>query len=138
METCRVITFEEEASFYEKEARAEFAKETGDGDCSVVNGILRRGMRVIAKARREIESCLAAPEWIPVTERLPEHDFKVLVYGGEELLYVNGILQPTPCVYTGYLYDIDPEPCFFTWDKPQNVIKNVTHWMPIPRPPKGE
>ena len=85
-----------------------------------------------------IANGVAMQAWIPVTERLPEHDFKVLVYGGDELLYVNGILQPTPCVYTGYLYDIDPEPCFFTWDKPQDVIKNVTHWMPITRPPKGE
>ena len=51
---CREMTFEEEAEFYEKEARAEFAKETGGGDCSVANGILRRGMRIIRKARQEI------------------------------------------------------------------------------------
>ena len=50
----REKTFEEEAVFYEKEAIAEFAKETGDGDCSEVNGILRRGMRIIRKARQEI------------------------------------------------------------------------------------
>lgn len=54
--TTREMTFEEEASFYEKEARAEFAKETGNGDCSTVNGILRRGMRIIRKARQEIAS----------------------------------------------------------------------------------
>lgn len=52
--TTREMTFEEEAVFYEKEARAEFAKETGNGDCSKVNGILRRGMRIIRKARQEI------------------------------------------------------------------------------------
>ena len=54
--TTREMTFEEEAFFYEKEARAEFAKETGNGDCSTVNGILRRGMRIIRKARQEIAS----------------------------------------------------------------------------------
>ena len=46
--------FEEEALFYEEEARAEFAKESGNGDCSKVNSILRRGMRIIRKAREEI------------------------------------------------------------------------------------
>ena len=50
----REMTFEEEAKFYEEEARAEFAKETGDGESSVVNNILRRGMRIIRKARQEI------------------------------------------------------------------------------------
>ena len=52
----REMTFEKEAAFYEKEARAEFAKETGNDDCSEVNGILRRGMRIICKARQEIAS----------------------------------------------------------------------------------
>ena len=84
--TTREMTFEEEAKLYEKEARAEFAKETGGGDCSVVNSILRRGMRIISKARQEIANgveireCIAdckncwktklvnAPRrWIPVT-----------------------------------------------------------------------
>lgn len=97
---------------------------------------MRAGAEDIADAL--IDRGVTVQKWIPVTERLPEQDFKVLVYGGNELLYVNGILQPAPCVYTGYLYDIDPEPCFFTWDKPQDVIKNVTHWMPLPLPPKGE
>ena len=49
------MTFEEEAVFFEEEARAEFAKETGNGDSAGVNNILRRGMRIIRKARQEIE-----------------------------------------------------------------------------------
>lgn len=59
--TTREMTFEEEAVWYEKEARAEFAKETGNGDCSKVNGILRRGMRIISKARREIANGATIP-----------------------------------------------------------------------------
>ena len=55
MDCVREMTFEEEAKFYEKEARAEFAKETGNGDCSDVNGTLRRGMRIIRKAREDID-----------------------------------------------------------------------------------
>lgn len=53
---CREMTFEEEAKFYEEEARAEFAKETGNTDSAGVNNILRRGMRIIRKARQEIAS----------------------------------------------------------------------------------
>lgn len=52
--TTREMTFEEESALYEKEARAEFAKETGNCDGSKVNNILRRGMRIIRKARQEI------------------------------------------------------------------------------------
>ena len=53
--TAREMTFEEEAVFFEEEARAEFAKETGNDDSAGVNNILRRGMRIIRKARQEIE-----------------------------------------------------------------------------------
>ena len=54
METVREMTFEEEALLYEKEARAEFAKENGNSDSEGVNNILRRGMRIIRKARELI------------------------------------------------------------------------------------
>ena len=54
-EAVREMTFEEEAKFYEEEAKAEFAKETEGCECSRVNCILRRGMRIIHKARKEIE-----------------------------------------------------------------------------------
>ena len=50
-DTVRELTFEEEALLYEKEARAEFAKENGNDDSAGVNNILRRGMRIIRKAR---------------------------------------------------------------------------------------
>lgn len=49
------MTFEEEAILYEKEARAEFAKENGGSDSEGVNNILRRGMRIIRKARELID-----------------------------------------------------------------------------------
>ena len=51
----REMTFEEEAAYYKAEAKAEFDKESGNGDCSKVNSILRRGMRIIRKAREEID-----------------------------------------------------------------------------------
>ena len=53
-------------------------------------------------------------KWIPVTERLPEIGIVVLVYSED-----NGI-----CVdyYDGDLFG----------------YHDITHWMPIPQPPKGE
>ena len=62
------------------------------------------------------------PKWIPVGERLPEEDEGVvLVYSGEV----------EPAVISG---DI-----FLEYDKYEGwVINNVTHWMPLPEPPKEE
>ena len=130
----REMTFEEEAAFYEKEAKAEFAKETGNGDCSKVNGILRRGMRIIRKARQEIANGVGfLPKWIPVAERLPELKTKVLIYGGNHPIWVNGVKKPMPAIHTGYTRGEDEG--WFTWDE-SYVISNVTHWMPLPEPPK--
>lgn len=59
-DVVREMTFDEEANNYEAEARAEFAKENGYGESSVVNNILRRGMRIVRKARGEIEELQAS------------------------------------------------------------------------------
>ena len=54
-EASREMTFEEEAVLYEQEAREIFAMEdSSDGEGPMVNQILRRGMRVIRKARELI------------------------------------------------------------------------------------
>ncbi len=72
-------------------------------------------------------------KWIPVTERLPESKTKILVYGGNELIWVNGVNKPMPSVYTGYMRGLDEG--WFTWNE-QKYIVNVTHWMPLPQAPK--
>ena len=54
-ENVREMSFEEEAVLYLLEAEGEFNKEKADGcDSSGVNNILRRGARIIRKAREEI------------------------------------------------------------------------------------
>lgn len=64
---------------------------------------------------------LEKPHWIPVTERFPEEKTSVLVYRRGDRL------QPTMridvCPYLG-----DGIFC----------LLNVTHWMPLPEPPKEE
>ncbi len=70
---------------------------------------------------------LKATRWIPVTERLPEPKQKVLV-----ATYLGG-------VYYGFM---EPRGKFYTAN---NTLADswcwepdVTHWMPLPQPPKEE
>lgn len=64
----------------------------------------------------------AAQKWIPVTKRLPENEQDIIAYmdDGEESRII-------PCNYSrGVWFD-----CMF--DKKAN---HITHWMPLPEPPK--
>ena len=54
-------------------------------------------------------------EWIPVTERLPEKNTWVLAY----------------CKYNGHVVDYLDINGLWSYG-------NVTHWMPLPEPPKEE
>lgn len=57
-------------------------------------------------------------KWIPVSERLPEH-------GQEVIIYTGNIQKPTVLAYQFW------NPKYDTW-------AHVTHWMPLPEPPKEE
>lgn len=66
----------------------------------------------------------SVPKWIPVTERLPED--------GSDILAVQsycGEVRIVPANYDrGVWYD-----CVFN-----RVAEHITHWMPLPEPPKEE
>ena len=57
-------------------------------------------------------------EWISVKDRLPEQGQEVIVYSG-------GVLKPTVFAYQ-------------FWNKHYDSWARITHWMPLPQPPKGE
>lgn len=62
--------------------------------------------------------------WIPVTERLPENDNEVLTASGQTVQIL--------------FYDHD-DADWYTVDSDISVhlfCDNVTHWMPLPEPPK--
>lgn len=61
-------------------------------------------------------------KWIPVTERLPEEDKPVLAW-------TNCGSFCESAKWTGYRWEV-------TWDYEE--LFEVTHWMPLPDPPKGE
>ena len=77
-----------------------------------------------------IANGVTVQEWISVTERLPEEGDYVL------------------CVLKGFNYGGKIQVCKFVpadnfKDKPyfehfRNGFPSVTHWMPLPQPPKGE
>ena len=56
-------------------------------------------------------------KWIPVTERFPENDTAVIVATD------NGIVFQCLYAYDG-------------WDLWDGYTVNITHWMPLPEPPK--
>ena len=75
----------------------------------------------------KIDACLVADalellkeqQWIPVTDRLPQDDEDVLVW-------VDGTHRDMAYRDEGVWYDEE-----------HNHLKNITHWMPLPKPPKG-
>lgn len=67
-------------------------------------------------------------KWIPVTERLPEPFVSVLACIPSE--------APLPTVHESYVADHDKWVCILTAERYKDG--EVTHWMPLPEPPKGE
>ena len=82
-----------------------------------------------------MEKCFATDnnvghKWIPVTERLPKPFTPVLVYRKSF-----GTLPPYIKVDKMILWNDDTQ----VWTDEIETWKTVvTHWMPLPEPPKGE
>lgn len=117
-EAVREMTFEEEAVLYQKEAKVIFAKEDTSCEAPSINHTVRRGMRIIRKAREEITTLREQePKWINVKERLPSNE--------DVVLCVTKNNRPFVCRYDQY---------WKRWRVSGNV--KVTHWMPLPKPPE--
>lgn len=72
----------------------------------------------IAKIQFELDDVVS--EWISVNDRMPEEGENVLTYGARpfyDVFYINRLINKES---GEWLYD------------------GVTHWMPLPEPPKGE
>ena len=67
------------------------------------------------------------PQWIPVSERLPEQNVEVWVVAvgpsGKALFYAAAMWRMTP---SGRM----------EWEDEDCVIHHPTHWMPLPAPPE--
>lgn len=67
----------------------------------------------------------ATQEWISVKDRLPEPWKQVLIYSLHDFC--------ESAVYIGV-----PGKWRVTWNHEMLDADSVTHWMPLPEPPKGE
>jgi hypothetical protein len=113
--------------------------ETGGGVMRDYDGLVKR-LRSQARLERYYNTTgktlneaadaieeLSKPSWIPVTERLPEEGKSVLV-----------------CICSDGKYDITrgwycKNQGFCCWDDAAMESADfITHWMPLPEPPKGE
>jgi hypothetical protein len=95
-------------------------------DGNLIRGGIRKALRIIEQAP-VVE---ATPRWTSVEERLPEYDRWVLCWYTDDdgrKWHTVGELNSR---YKKWLLDIynDDYDCEFT----------VTHWMPLPEPPKEE
>ena len=77
--------------------------------------------------------------WIPVTERLPEDDPNIKKhiegekFGFLTVLVYNGVAKETNRFFSNEERYGLPKTNGWEW-----ASQNVTHWMPLPEPPKGE
>ena len=86
----------------------------------------------LSECGKRLESIPAADvrpvKWIPVTERLPELHEEVLVCTEEYGETVLGFAMVAVFEGTGWLE---------AWER-KTYLTAVTHWMPLPEPPKEE
>ena len=88
-----------------------------------VGGCARHWAEVIADGL--IAHGVTVQEWISVEDRLPEAWKQVLIYSQHDFC--------ESAVYIGV-----PGKWRVTWNHEMLDADSVTHWMPFPRPPKGE
>ena len=102
-------------------------------------------LAVNAKCPTNCNNCIAdhliangvtVQKWIPVSDRLPENDYrkhwKERHYYLVRLQY--GQMRTARYGYKKYDWWVDSHDCVLS----KEHHTEVTHWMPLPEPPKGE
>lgn len=86
-----------------------------------------------------IANGVTVQEWISVKDRLPEDDPTVKKhiegekFGFLTVLVYNGVVKETNRFFSNEPRYGSPKTNGWEW-----ASSNVTHWMPLPEPPKGE
>ena len=78
------------------------------------------GIETVLEYAENLQTTDIIQEWISVKDRLPEKDEIVIICTDENFIYAGELIGDT------WFLDND------SW------TATVTHWMPLPRPPKGE
>ena len=72
-----------------------------------------------------IDNGVTVQEWISVKDRLPEEKVNCIVYYQHSYCNNDDYWAIGMCFYDGEKFQLNP-------------AYKVTHWMPLPQPPKGE
>ena len=109
---------------------------------SLINDGTGREMRFVGGDSPVIANGVTVQKWIPVTERLPDIGDTYLVvvkykYDWEKEYNIDtdvAMFYPydNPDAYIDNRWNT-----YIDWDEGQQYI-HITHWMPLPEPPKGE
>ena len=78
------------------------------------------GIETVLEYAENLQTTDIVQEWISVKDRLPEKDEIVIICTDENFIYAGELIGDT------WFLDND------SW------TATVTHWMPLPEPPKGE
>lgn len=105
---------------------------TDKGECGHGGGLccMSESMRIIAKLRQEKESSKPYSGWVSAKDKLPDTDDTVLAIASgkpmQNITLDNAYVMANYYRGEGWFVDEYPE-----WDP-----VNITHWMPLPDPPK--
>ena len=83
------------------------------------------GIETVLEYAENLQTTDVVQEWISVDDRLPETWKPVLIYSRHDFC--------ESAVYIGV-----PGKWRVTWNHEMLDADSVTHWMPLPLPPKGE
>ena len=113
----------------------------GTEDTPVAYNLSPTAARFLLKENGEIIPLTTCQQWIPVSERLPEvvDSYIVVVkckYDWEKE-YEIGVDIATYDPYCDHPYIDGCWNTYNDWNEGQQYL-HVTHWMPLPEPPKGE
>ena len=108
----------------------------------IQNADIETFCRDLTVIRSAVTDSNVGSKWIPVTERLPEEDGKFLAHriicGRVSIMSVVGFARNGKKVHEFDLrkhknvwYDYDSEAGYYP-------LTTVTHWMPLPEPPKED
>ena len=85
---------------------------------------------ITAEAADAIEELLAkVPKWISVEERLPNDDSVVIVA-------IHDVSGDTPFDFASFGWCLNGVGDDYWWIVDNDICPYVTHWMPLPEPPK--
>ena len=100
------------------------------GECAECNNVEMHDEEIAKIADHLIANGVTIQKWIPVTERLPEEDGIYIVRTVHGTLTTARFYAFKYFPKTKYVPEVHRSP---SWQ----ANRNVTHWMPLPEPPKG-